>query len=92
MKRFVVVEAQGAEALDKQNKNAKDKRAARDITVQTYASRLESPRDDWGLLPAHSREATPLTEKEAEQNEIGFFSGNPFVEVTKGILHLYKEE
>lgn len=25
-------------------------------------------------------------------DQINFFSGNPFVEVTKGILHLFKEE
>ena len=25
-------------------------------------------------------------------DQISFFSGNPFVEVTKGILHLFKEE
>lgn len=86
------VEAQGAEALD--SKSVKDKRNPHDITVETFASRLESPRDDWGLLPAHSRETTPQKEKEVteETGEIGFFSGNPFVEITKGILHLYKEE
>jgi hypothetical protein len=26
------------------------------------------------------------------REQINFISGNPFVEVTKGILHLYKEE
>jgi hypothetical protein len=26
------------------------------------------------------------------REQINFTSGNPFVEVTKGILHLYKEE
>lgn len=25
-------------------------------------------------------------------DQINFFSGNPFVEITKGILHLFKEE
>lgn len=72
----------------------KGKRNHRDIKVETFPSRLESPREDWGLLPAHSRETTPLTEKDPseEKTEIGFFSGNPFVELTKGILHLYKEE
>lgn len=84
--------------MDSKGANAKDKRNRRDIKVETYASRLESARDDWGLLPAHSRETTPHTEREQteviadEGGEIGFFSGNPFVEITKGILHLYKEE
>lgn len=81
----------GAEGLDT---NDKIKRNVRDITVETFPSRLESPRDDWGLLPAHSREMTPLTDSDplADKKEIGFFSGNPFVELTKGVLHLYKEE
>lgn len=79
--------------MDSSNKGIQDKRNPRDITVETYPSRLESSRADWGLLPAHSRETTPLVEKEAEETgEIGFFSGNPFVEITKGILHLFKEE
>jgi hypothetical protein len=26
------------------------------------------------------------------REQINFISGNPFVEVTKGVLHLYKEE
>lgn len=64
--------------------------------METFPSRLESPRDDWGLLPLCSRETTPSSDKNKEpieeKGEIGFFSGNPFVEVTKGILHLYKEE
>lgn len=82
----------GAEALDAAGA-AKGRRSARDITVETYPSRLESPRDDWGLLPARSRDSEEGRRDEAEtEGEIGFFSGNPFVEVTKGILHLYKEE
>jgi len=69
----------------------------RNISVETFPSRLEGSRDDWGLLPVSSREQTPMTEKDPvelaeDKGEIGFFSGNPFVEVTKGILHLYKEE
>ncbi|XP_030759634.1 BRCA1-associated protein [Sitophilus oryzae] len=91
---------QGAEALA-QNVDPKQKnhgrRKVRDISVETFPSRLETPRDDWGLLPISSREQTPLTEKDAielaeDKGEIGFFSGNPFVEITKGILHLYKED
>lgn len=66
------------------------------ISVETFASKLESSDDDWGLLPKYSRENSLSLDKEQgeseEQKEIGFFSGNPFVEITKGILHLYKEE
>lgn len=65
----------------------------RDISVETFPSVLESPREDWGLLPVSSRERLTSTTKDFEnKNEIGFFSGNPFVEITKGVLHLYKEE
>lgn len=90
-------EAQGAESLDNPNMSKKlnrGQRMLRDISVETYPSRLETPRDDWGLLPIHSRDTTPLSDKETTDDigEIGFFSGNPFVELTKGILHLYKEE
>ncbi|EFA05346.2 BRCA1-associated protein [Tribolium castaneum] len=77
----------GAEA----SSEPKTGRKSRDISVETFPSRLESPREDWGLLPVCSRETTPL-EPEDPKSEIGFFSGNPFVEITKGILHLYKED
>ncbi|XP_072379020.1 BRCA1-associated protein [Diabrotica undecimpunctata] len=88
----------GAEAVVNTESRLKNRgqRRARDISVETFPSRLESPRDDWGLLPKYSREVTPVSEspKDAveKDNEIGFFSGNPFVEITKGILHLYKED
>lgn len=87
-------DAQGAEALDNLHNSNRGKRPIRDISVETYPSRLETPRNDWGLLPPHSRETSPLDDKDAfdAKGEIGFFSGNPFVEITKGILHLYKEE
>jgi hypothetical protein len=54
-----------------------------------------------GVLPKNSREVTPLTETsetssssafEAVTSEVKFFSGNPFVEQTTGILHLYKKK
>ncbi|XP_046805821.1 BRCA1-associated protein [Lucilia cuprina] len=41
-----------------------------------------------------SRETTPLEEGQCVSEfpkEIGFFSGNPSVEVTNGIIHLYKK-
>lgn len=84
---------QGAEALES-HVSKSNKRNVRDIKVETFPSRLESPRDDWGLLPVNSRETTPLTDPDplSDKKEIGFFSGNPFVELTKGVLHLYKEE
>lgn len=48
-----------------------------------------------GLLPSSSRETTPLNDEEAvddtDENK-AFFSGNPFVEVTHGIIHMYKKK
>ncbi|GJQ78114.1 hypothetical protein Trydic_g2452 [Trypoxylus dichotomus] len=90
-------DVEGAEAIDNANSTAKSRgqRGVRDISVETFPSRLESPRSDWGLLPEQSRETTPMTDTtnvEDSKTEIGFFSGNPFVELTKGILHLYKED
>lgn len=66
-----------------------DQRKPYDITVETYASKLAGKVDK--TLPTSSRDTTPLRDKDAIE-EIGVFSGNPFVEVTKGVLHLYKEE
>lgn len=94
------LESQGAEAaspLESETKQRARGQRVRNISVETFPSRLEGSRDDWGLLPVSSREQTPMTEKDPvelaeDKGEIGFFSGNPFVEVTKGILHLYKEE
>lgn len=51
-----------------------------------------------GLLPSSSRETTPLDgdeEKAADDDDDdnkAFFSGNPFVEVTHGIIHMYKKK
>lgn len=79
---------------------SRGQRRPREISVETYPSRLEQPREDWGLLPAHRSERTQPTaegepdepNRQCEDDSIGFFSGNPFVELTKGILHLYKED
>lgn len=74
---------------------SRGQRHPREISVETYPSRLESTQDDWSLLPSHVKsEVQPdsTTMEESSKSEIGFFSGNPFVELTKGILHLYKED
>lgn len=70
-------------------KSVGDQRKPYDITVETYASKLAGKVDS--ILPTSSRDNTPLRDKDATE-EIGVFSGNPFVEITKGILHLYKQE
>lgn len=46
-------------------------------------------------VPSSSREATPLEEGQCASElpkEIGYFSGNPSVEITRGIIHLYKKK
>lgn len=47
-----------------------------------------------GLLPFSSRETTPLTAADDMKSieEKDFIYGNPFVEVTKGIIHIYKKK
>ncbi|XP_045469173.1 BRCA1-associated protein isoform X1 [Harmonia axyridis] len=83
----------GPTGTNKKGKSTRKRRNVRDISVETFPSVLESPREDWGLLPVSSRERLTSTTKDFEnKNEIGFFSGNPFVEITKGVLHLYKED
>uniref|UniRef100_A0A2M4AGB4 Putative cytoplasmic zn-finger protein n=1 Tax=Anopheles triannulatus TaxID=58253 RepID=A0A2M4AGB4_9DIPT len=78
-------------------------RKPKKITIESYRNRLlssdASSIDEYrGILPKSSREQTPMDEmppvattgKQEYTGEINFFSGNPFVEVTKGILHLFK--
>ena len=48
-----------------------------------------------GFLPhSRSREVTPTEGQLATEfpKEISCFSGNPFVEVTNGLIHLYKKK
>ncbi|XP_012250840.2 BRCA1-associated protein isoform X2 [Athalia rosae] len=43
-------------------------------------------------LNAGPGESDGATARSSPPDQINFFSGNPFVEVTKGILHLFKED
>ncbi|KAK5637995.1 hypothetical protein RI129_012290 [Pyrocoelia pectoralis] len=90
-KEDVQEEVHGAEGV-LHSQNCRGQRKVKDISVETFASRLEKPTDDWGILPNNSRDVTFKQDDVEEIGEIGFFSGNPFVEITKGILHLYKED
>lgn len=76
-------------------KEQRGQRKPREISIETYTNRL-SESESLGVLPkSSSREQTPLEEKQAlcdGVGEINFFSGNPFVECTKGILHFYKSK
>lgn len=81
------------------NMNNGDIRPPQKITVETYA-RKSKEREDLHLLPSESREGSqPPNDADIEENqdykeceELNFVFGNPLVEVTKGILHLYKEK
>ena len=75
-------------------------RKPKNIQIETYAN-VVSGEEASGVLPKSSREVTPLTEAsevssssifEGASSEVKFFSGNPFVEQTTGILHLYKKK
>ncbi|XP_052751884.1 BRCA1-associated protein [Galleria mellonella] len=80
------------EAAKEQKKKDRGARESRTITVETYASVLSGPNTDIGILPTSSRRSPPKGSNVSENdNTITFFCGNPLVEVTKGVLHLYKE-
>lgn len=78
------------EASDEVKKTHRGIRQIHNISVETFTQN-ESPTTS---LPP-SKESSPNPnegdKKAKSSNQINFFSGNPFVEVTKGILHLYKE-
>ncbi|GBP43004.1 BRCA1-associated protein [Eumeta japonica] len=83
----------GESDLHKDQKKDRGARGSRSITVETYASVSMGPNSVSGILPTSSRQ-TPLEDSDstAEAEEtISFFCGNPLIEVTKGVLHLYKE-
>ncbi|CAO1381134.1 unnamed protein product [Diamesa serratosioi] len=78
-------------------KQLRGQRMAKKIQIETYANVIAEPTNNTaakGVLPKSSREQTPLAEVQPipeVPGEVNFFTGNPFVEVTKGILHLYKK-
>lgn len=73
-----------------------DQRQPKKITVESFSNNQLESCENKGILPSGSRETTPMaaeTMQLAEYvDEKGFFSGNPFVEVTKGIIHIYKRK
>ncbi|XP_063388532.1 BRCA1-associated protein [Cydia fagiglandana] len=80
------------EAAKEQKKKDRGARESKTITVETYASVLLGPNPDIGILPTSSRRSPPKDSIIPEDDDtISFFCGNPLVEVTKGVLHLYKE-
>lgn len=79
-------------------KEHRGQRKPKKIQIETYANVVTSDDPeaaDKGVLPKSSREQTPLEDVPSipeVPGELTFFSGNPFVEQTTGILHLYKNK
>lgn len=80
-------------------KNIRGQRKTKQIVVESYSNKtLAGQEENFGILPPSSREVTPVQEvapqqiSPADADEINFFSGNPFVEVTKGVIHLFKKK
>jgi BRCA1-associated protein len=81
-------------------KEQRGQRQPKKITVENFHNikMMKDEDEEKGILPKSSREQTPMDDsaipspKNELTSEISFFSGNPFIEVTKGILHLYKKK
>lgn len=81
-------------------KQFRGQRKANQIVVENYSNTSLPPsqEDCRGILPPSSREVTPVQEEApppvcpTDGEEISFVSGNPFVEVTKGVIHLFKKK
>lgn len=95
------VEGEGAVAATTPGpKDYRGKRKTNKIVVENYSNKsvLPGQEDCYGILPPSSREVTPVQEVPpqpvcpADGEEINFVSGNPFVEVTKGVIHLFKKK
>ncbi|XP_045503101.1 BRCA1-associated protein [Colias croceus] len=79
------------ETATEQKKKDRGARESKTITVETYASVLNGPNAVSGILPTSSRRSPPEGSTSDDDDTISFFCGNPLIEVTKGVLHLYKE-
>lgn len=83
----------------RKSKELRGQRKPKPIQIDTYANVVinsDETTEDKGVLPKSSREQTPMSEEASAipeiPGELNFFSGNPFVERTTGILHLYKNK
>lgn len=95
------LDSEGAAAVCVRQNPHNDQRQPRKITVENFTNKQfdnGGANDGKGILPSGSRETTPMTDDSAAAaaknliDEKGFFYGNPFVEVTKGIMHIYKKK
>lgn len=89
---YLIILIPTTEAAKEQKRKDRGARESKTITVETYASVLTGPNTDTGILPTSSRRSPPKSSTSEDSDTISFFCGNPLVEVTKGVLHLYKEK
>lgn len=90
-------DSEGATATVARQNAHNDQRQPRKITVENFSNQQnnDGAASAKRLLPSFgSRETTPMaTADDAKAiEEKGFIYGNPFVEVTKGIIHIYKKK
>lgn len=90
------LDSEGAAAVCVRQNPHNDQRQPRKITVENFTNKQNDgdAKDEKGILPCGSRETTPMNSDDTAKSidEKGFFYGNPFVEVTKGIMHIYKKK
>lgn len=96
--------SQGAGSTDsksmasKQTRKSRARREVREYTVETYSNVSEGSIPGPLVSESYRSKDSDESAKGLPPNDVGlsselvnFVSGNPFVEITKGILHLYKE-
>lgn len=96
---YLVSETSGAVSTEHPNnprvvREYRGQRKPRKIKIENYASSDIDPTIEKGILPSSSRETTPMDEPLPPEysDDKTVFSGNPFVEVTQGIIHMYKKK
>lgn len=87
--------AEGTPSKDVMKKH-RGKREVHEIVIETHSvvsksGCSESPVQSKESSPCLSEGGVDKKQPRMSSGQISFFSGNPFVEMTKGILHLFKE-
>lgn len=90
----MILDSEGAVGFCGRQNPHNDQRQPRNICVENFTNKQSDcdTNEAKGILPSGSRETTPMTDDNKQIDEKGFFYGNPFVEVTKGIIHIYKKK
>jgi len=84
-------------ATSKQSSKQRARREVREYTVETYSANHENPIPKPLVANSYLKSERNIADvdkgalEELSCDIVNFVSGNPFVEITKGILHLYKE-